>query len=279
MSTRSVLGAALAGETDVDGRSLAVLATGVAALAVAARFLATLVVAVPGGPAAAPLGALSTAAVVVAAGAAVVVGVTERRPTAGVGALFVGVFGALSLLAAAAATPAAVAVVAGLALVVAAHRDALGRWRGAAAAVFVGALAVNLAAGVGGVAALRGTGSTLALVGVGLTPAFAARATDGPALGWGVAAFGAVVAFGLGLPFVTGAATLAGTGAVGASLPVLAFAAAGAVTTGSAAARTRRFPLLAGVVLLAVAGVPATLPRAVPFALGVLALVSLEVGR
>ncbi|MFC7174059.1 hypothetical protein ACFQL0_13250 [Haloplanus litoreus] len=40
------------------------------------------------------------------------------------------------------------------------------------------------------------------------------------------------------------------------------------MTAGSAALRRREWSLLAGVVLVAFAGVPAALPRAVPFALG-----------
>ncbi|MFC6976120.1 hypothetical protein ACFQL1_17795 [Halomicroarcula sp. GCM10025709] len=47
----------------------------------------------------------------------------------------------------------------------------------------------------------------------------------------------------------------------------------------SAAGRTRNWPLLAGVALLALAGVPATLGRAVPFALGIATLVALEGSR
>lgn len=259
-------------------RPLAALVTGAAALAVVTRYVAVLLVNAPGwtGP---PVGTdlLTAGVTAVAALATVTLALTERDPTAGVGLLFVGVFGLLSLVDGAAAVPAAGAVVVGTAVVVAASRRELSPGETGVATVLVAALAVGLVSGVGGRVGLRPLVSTVSLVGVGVTPVFAA--TDGRAVVTGSVAFGAVVAVGLSRPFLTGAVTLTGSGVVGTSLPVVALAVAGAVTTASAALRTRRWTLLAGVALVAVAGVPVTLGRAVPFALGVAALTAGEDGR
>ncbi|RLM95758.1 phosphate ABC transporter permease [Haloarcula sp. Atlit-7R] len=259
-------------------RSLADLAVGTAAVAVAARYLAVLFVNAPGyGVPVAP-GPLTVASTAVVAAAAVTVAVTDADPAAGVGLLFVGVFGLLSLVSSAVALPAAAAVVLGTATVAAVSGRRLDPVSAAATALLVAALSVGLASGVGGWTGLRPAASTAALLGVAATPAFAATdwrslsTADWGAILGGVAAFAVVLAVGRAVPFVTGAVTLTGSGVVGTSLPVVALAAAGAVTTASAASRTRRWTLLAGVALVAFAGVPASLPRALPFALGVAAL-------
>jgi len=267
-----------------DGRhSLADIAVGAAAVAVAARYLAVLFVNAPG-QAAVPVspGLVTVASTAVVAAAAVAVAVTDADPLTGIGLLFVGVFGLLSLLSSAAALPAAVAIVLGTVAVAATSGRRLDVMSAAAVALLVAALSIGLASGVGGWTGLRPVASTVALLGIASTPAFAAtdwrslsRADWGAILG-GVAAFAVVVAVGRAVPFVTGAVTLTGTGVVGTSLPVVALAVAGAVTTASAASRTRRWGLLAGVALVAFAGVPASLPRALPFALGIAALVQEE---
>ncbi|RLM42704.1 phosphate ABC transporter permease [Haloarcula sp. Atlit-47R] len=259
-------------------RSLADLAVGTAAVAVAARYLAVLFVNAPGyGVPVAP-GPLTVASTAVVAAAAVTVAVTDADPAAGVGLLFVGVFGLLSVVSSAVALPAAAAVVLGTATVAAVSGRRLDPVSAAASALLVAALSVGLASGVGGWTGLRPAASTAALLGVAATPAFAATdwrslsTADWGAILGGVAAFAVVLAVGRAVPFVTGAVTLTGSGVVGTSLPVVALATAGAVTTASAASRTRRWTLLAGVALVAFAGVPASLPRALPFALGVAAL-------
>ncbi|KZX48873.1 hypothetical protein [Haloarcula sp. K1] len=263
-------------------RSLADLAVGTAAVAVAARYLAVLFVNAPGyGVPVAP-GPLTVASTAVVAAAAVTVAVTDADPAAGVGLLFVGVFGLLSLVSSAVALPAAAAVVLGTATVAAVSGRRLDPVSAAATALLVAALSVGLASGVGGWTGLRPAASTAALLGVAATPAFAATdwrslsTADWGAILGGVAAFAVVLAVGRAVPFVTGAVTLTGTGVVGTSLPVVALAAAGAVTAASAASRTRRWPLLAGVALVAFAGVPASLPRALPFALGIAVLTAQE---
>jgi len=259
--------------------SVAVAATGVAALAVAVRYVAVLLVNAPGRTAL-PVAsdALAVGATGVVSLAAVALAVTRADAVAGTGLLFVGVFGLLALLDGAAALPAAVATVAGTAAVAAASGRELDPLSATATALLLAALSVGLASGVGGWTGLRPLASTVALVGIAALPAFAASdwhsrsAPDWTALVGGLFAFAAVVAVGRTVPFVTGAVTLTGSGVVGTSLPVVALAVAGAVTAASAAARTGRWTLLAGVALVAFAGVPASLSRALPFALGIAAL-------
>ncbi|WP_336339370.1 phosphate ABC transporter permease [Haloarcula brevis] len=259
-------------------RSLADLAVGAAAVAVAARYLAVVFVNAPGYGAPVAPGPVTVASTAVVAAAAIAVAVTDADPLTGVGLLFVGVFGLLSLVSRAAALPAAAAVVLGTATVVAASGRRLNPVSAAATALLVAALSIGLASGVGGWTGLRSVASTVALLGVAATPAFAATGwpslstADWGAVIGGVAAFAVVLAVGRTVPFVAGAVTLTGSGVVGTSLPVVALAVAGAVTTASAAVRTGRWTLLAGVALVTFAGVPASLPRALPFALGVAAL-------
>jgi hypothetical protein len=255
------------------GRREVVVAVATAALLT--RTLATVVTNAPGGVSGIgidPLLGLSTA---VAALAAVGVALTVDDPVAGVGLLFVGVFGILSTLTGAVALPAAVAVGGGTVTV--ASRRALPPATAGVVGLLLVALVVSLGGGVGGVASLRAPASALALLGVAGTPVFAA--TDGRTTLAGTLAFAAVLAVGLANPFVTGAVTLVGGGVVGTSLPVVALAAGGGVTAASAAARREEWCLLAGVALVALAGVPATLDRAVPFALGVATLALREAER
>jgi len=255
-------------------RSIAVGVVGIAALALLARFTAAILVNAPAGPSALPVGALDRLAAGLAALAAVGLGVTEDDPVAGVGLLFVGVFGCLAV-GVGLAVPAGIAVVAGTAVVLVAATERLSAATVPAVGLVV-ALAVSLLAGLG-VAQLGHLGSALALLAIGTTPLFAA--TDRRALAGGVIAFAVVIAAGLAYPFVTGAVTLVASGVVGASLPVIGLAVAGAVTTASAALRQRRWALLAGVGLLALAGVPATLSRGIPFALGIATVLTLGVGK
>ena len=276
MSTRKAVVGRLSALPEERRRSLLMAAVGVAVVAVTARFVAALAVNAPGGPSVG-FPSFDATATVAAALAAVVSGALADRPTVGIGLLFVGVFGLLSTVSGSAAVPAAAAVAGGTGVVLATTRHRRSTGELVVGTVLTVALSLGLASGVGGVVGLRSVASTVALAGLGLVPVFAA--TDGRALIGGGLAFGAVVLVGLSVPFVTGAVTLVGGGVVGASLPVVALAAAGTVATASAAGRTRNWPLLAGVVLLALAGVPATLTRAVPFALGVATLLVLEGSR
>lgn len=266
-------------------RAVAVGLTAVAAVALTARFTVRLAtnapIVVPGGVAVgsqsvgvAP-GPLAAVAMGLAALGGVAMGLSESNPAAGVGLLFVGVFGLLALVSRGAAVPAAVAVAGGTGTIAVAKSRQLNPARTVATGVFVAGLVLSLVSGIGDVTALRPTASTVTLLGVALTPSFAA--TDAETLLGGALAFVVVVGVASSMPFVTGAVTLVGGGVVGTSVLVVALAVAGGVTTASAAIRTRRWTLLAGVGLVALAGVPASLPRAVPFALGVGVLVTQRV--
>lgn len=258
-----------------ERRRLALAGVGLVALALATRFVVSVLINAPAWPSTLPVEALEQLTTGLAALAAGVLGATADDPLTGIGLLFVGVFGLLALVVGL-AVPAAVAVVAGTVLIALGRRADLTPTTGAATGLLVAGLAVSLTGGLG-LASLRPLGSTLALLALAATPVFAA--TDARALVGGVVAFAAVALLGLTYPFLTGAVTLVGSGVIGTSLPVVALAVAGAVTTTSAALRQRRWGLLAGVALLALAGVPATLERAVPVALGIATLLTLEGGR
>lgn len=240
-----------------------------ATLALAARFLTALLVNVPSAPGVAPVEAFAAATSVVAAVALVVRG-TEAGSMTGVGLLFAGVFGLLGSFVPAATLPAVVAVSVGTALFVGARSRELDRTHGAALGVLAFTLAAALVGAVIGAAGVRPYTSTLTFLALGTLPVLVA--TDGWSLVRAVVAVAVVVGVGTALPFVTGAVTLVGSSAVGTSLPVVAIAVAGVVTAASAAVRERRWLLAAGVALVALAGVPVTLPRALPFALGLAAL-------
>ncbi|MDS0282074.1 phosphate ABC transporter permease [Haloarcula onubensis] len=271
MSTR--LGRLRAGESAVDARIVAAALTGLTAVAVAGRFALALVVNAPGTVSGAPLSTLSVAATAAGGAALVALGPDRADPLSGIGLLFAGVFGLLSL-AGAAAVPAAVAVPTGLALFAVAARERVGTGPGLLVCGLLAALGLALASGVGGVAPLRPVASTATLLALGTTPLLAGA--DGRAFVAGCVALGVVVATGLALPFATGAVTLVAVGAVGSPLPVVAIAVGGSVTTASAALSRRDWGLLAGVALVTCAGVPATVARAVPFALGAVTLVAWE---
>lgn len=244
---------------------------GGATVALAARFVAALLTNVPAAPSATPVGPLTAAATLLSGAALVAVGLGMETPAAGVGPLFAGVFGLLAVVAPAAAVPAAAAIAGGTAICAGTRREAIDPVRGVALVALLGALAGSLVVGVAGVASARPLTSTLSFLALGTLPAFVT--TDRWSLVQAAVAFLAVVGVGLSLPFVTGAVTLVGTGAVGTALPVVGVAVAGVVTAGSAALRARRWPLVAAIALLGVAGVPVTIPRAVPFALGLVVLV------
>jgi alanine dehydrogenase len=110
------------------------------------------------------------------------------------------------------------------------------------------------------------------MLGAAGTPALLAHGRGDWVLG-GLAA-GLLVAAGVSAPFLTAAVALVGGGVVGTNLLVMAVGFCGLVTTASATARTRRLPAFCGVALLVVAGVPATLPRALAAVVGLLLILS-----
>lgn|GEM_PF-923860 len=143
----------------------------------------------------------------------------------------------------------------------------------AVAALGALALAWSLAASAGlGTTTLRPAGAAVAFATLAALPL--ARGVDGTVeLGlWAVGAFGVVVAA-ASAPFVAGAVALVALGAGTVPLALLALGTGGALATVVADARRRAFGPAVAAALLLSAGVPATLPRAVAFALGLIVLV------
>ncbi|WP_436910169.1 hypothetical protein [Halosimplex marinum] len=202
----------------------------------------------------------------------------------------VGVFGLVGAVDAAAWLPAAAAVLAGTgaALVVELRERAHARAGavdslraalapvarpGAVAALGTLALGWSLAAAAGlGTTTLRPAGAAVAFVALAALPLV--RRLDGLVdLGlWAVGTFAVVVAA-ASAPFVAGAVALVAFDAGTVPLSLLALGIGGAVATAVADARRRAFGPAVAAALLLTAGVPATLPRAVAFALGLVVLV------
>ncbi|WP_436931716.1 hypothetical protein [Halosimplex halobium] len=202
----------------------------------------------------------------------------------------VGVFGLVGAVDAAAWLPAAAAVLAGTgAALVAELADraharvgAVDSLRAALAPVarpggvaVLGSLALawSLAASAGlGTTTLRPAGAAVAFATLAALPL--ARGVDATIdLGlWAVGAFAVVVAA-VSAPFVAGAVALVAFDAGTVPLSLLALGIGGAVASVVADARRRTFGPAVAAALLLTAGVPATLPRAVAFALGLVVLV------
>ena len=221
---------------------------------------------------------LSTLGLLAVAVAALVLGTTERDLRAGIGLLFVGVFGLLVALAPDAVVAAAVAMPAGAGLVVlhdrltagASEADGTGaseaddpgargptRTQAAVAGLLLGGAFVSVAGALGIYAgSLRPAGSALALLGAGTTPVFF-RTTSSDWVVGGVAAAG-VLTVAAAAPFVLGAVLLVGLGVVGTPLLVVAAGLGGLAVAGSAAFRSGTWLGLAAVALLVAGGAPAS---------------------
>lgn len=200
----------------------------------------------------------------------------EDDDLAAVGLAFLSVFGLFAAVAPAARIPAGVAVLCGGGLAVGrrlvARGESVARWRLLPALAVLAGVGLSLAAGFGVAPAARPAGATLAMLGAAGTPALLAHGSGDWALGGLVA--GLLVAAGLSAPFLTAAVALVGGGVVATNLLVMAVGLCGLVTAASAAARSGRWAACCGVALLLVAGVPATLPRAVAAVVGLVLLVS-----
>jgi hypothetical protein len=210
---------------------------------------------------------------VVAGLAVVLVGLTTDRRSVRTALVFAGVFAVLAAVGSAASVPAVGALVVGGAVLVGTdartHAETPRRWL-VGGLVLTGVVA-SLAAVLGvATATLRPLGTTLALVGLAVVPLL----VDPPRAAWlaGGAVAGGVLAVGLAAPFVVGAVTLVSTAVVGASLPLLALGLGGATVAAVGFAQTGHRPAALGVALLALAGVPATVPRATLVVLGLAAV-------
>ncbi|MEF8775260.1 MAG: phosphate ABC transporter permease [Haloarculaceae archaeon] len=212
--------------------------------------------------------------------AALVLGASERDSVAGIGLLFIGVFGLLATGTPGALVPAAVAMPAGAAIVV---LSAIGPGTADTAAlaptrtqVATGGLllagAVASLAGALGVSSgtLRPLGSHLALLGAAASPVFfPTRSRD-----WlvGGATAGGVVTAAAAAPFVLGAVLLVGLGVVGTPLVLVAAGLGGLAVAGAAAARLRTPTGLAAVALLFAGGTGASAGGAIAVCLAVVVL-------
>lgn len=219
---------------------------------------------------------LATLAIVGPAVAAGVLAVTTDDDLERVGLAFVAAFGLLAAVVPTATVPAVGALVGGGGLALARRIDRYRledpRWRLAPAALLTAGIAASILAAMGVLSGtLRPTGSHLVMLGAAATPALLGHGRGDWALGGAVA--GLLVAAGISAPFLTGAVALVGGGVVATSLLVMAAGLCGIVTTASAALRTRHWIALSGAGLLLVAGVPATLPRAMAAMVGILLLV------
>ncbi len=233
--------------------------------------------------------AVQTLAAVVPALAALGLAVGSDRRAARVALAAVGVFGLLGAVDAAAWLPAAAAVLVGTTAALALDlgglvdplradtdpRDALSpAIRPASlAALGVLALAWSLIASAGiGTTTFRPAGAALAFATLAALPLV--RGLDGAVeLGlWALAAF-AVTVTAASAPFVAGAVVLVAFGAGSVPFVLLALGIGGAVATVVADARRGALGPAVGAALLLAAGVPATLPRAVAFGLGLLLVV------
>jgi hypothetical protein len=261
------------------------LAAALAVLTAAAPFVARILInarATMGINPASRMDLLTAGAIIGPAVAAGLLAGTTDIDSERIGLAFVAAFGLIAILSPAAAVPAAVAVVGGGTLAAVARWRAVSarrlNWRLAPVVAILAGIGLTLGSAIGlAPAVVRPVGAHLSLLGAAATPALVGHGNRDWALGGAVA--GALVAVGLFAPFLTGAVALVGGGIVAVSLPVMAAGLCGLVTTASAGIRLRRPAAILGATLLVVAGVPATLPRALAAVLGVIVLVDLREGR
>lgn len=232
--------------------------------------------------------AVETLAAVVPALALVGLAIVVERRAERVALAAVGVFVLLGTADSAAWLPAAAATVAGATAAVALElrerlpagadplsTPALRAVSGPAVVAVLGVLTLvcSLGASAGfATTTLRSAGAVLVFGTLAALPVL--RSLEG-SLGlaiWVVATF-AVVVGAASAPFVAGAVVLVALGAGTAPLALLALGIGGGVATVVADTRRHAFGAAVGAALVLFAGVPATLPRAVAFALGLVVLV------
>lgn len=247
-------------------RTRRTLAGALAVLPAAATVLGRLAINAPVGPAI-PAGVIDGIAVASVLGPALAAGVltVETDGAVRIGMAFAAAFGVLALAGTGARVPGAVALIGAIWLVVWQHARSASavddRWGTVTAVALAGGVTVSLAAYLGvAPPTTRAAGSSLALLGIAASPVLVDW-TRAAALAGVVLAI-AWVAIALLAPFVAGATALAVGGVLGASLGLQALGIVGGVTVvGTGIHRGATDVALAGVGLL-VAGVPATIPRA-----------------
>jgi hypothetical protein len=214
-------------------------------------------------------GGLAFVAVVVTL---LVVAVTAGRATVRVGLLFAAVFGTLPLVAPGTGLLGVVAVGGGGALALVGTLGVPEEWtyrgvrRRAVAVGFVVAVALTLAGVTGLLGGVRNPGAfvTLATVAAVGTRAEGSRL----AAGTGLLAVVAVAVAGAVSPFAVGSALLVAFAVTGVPTLLVGLAIAGVVAALVAGLRRREHAVVVGALLVLLAGVPATFPRALTLLLG-----------
>ncbi|WP_135302038.1 phosphate ABC transporter permease [Haloarcula amylovorans] len=191
--------------------------------------------------------------------------------SARVGLLFAGVFGPMAVLSDAATLPAVAAVTigGGLALLgTLGAPDSRNDWlRWVVAAGLVAAVGISLGSSVGVVdGGVRALGTALTLGSLAVLPLGTAVDRTGAVAG-GVG-FATVAIVSGAKPYVVGSALVTGFAVVGVPHVLVALAVAGAVGAAVAGVRRDALSLSIGACLLLLAGVPATLPRAMAVLVG-----------
>ncbi|MFB6114195.1 MAG: hypothetical protein ABEJ58_08875 [Halodesulfurarchaeum sp.] len=222
----------------------------------------------------------ATVALVGPAVGALVLAVTTENGAIRIGSTFAGVFGLLVALDTSASVPAAVAITGAAVVVLAATAHGLARPlepdRLALILVsvgFVGAIVLSMAAYLGiAQTVTRPLGSKLAVLSIAASPVFSGY--NRRTIAVGLLAGAAVAGFVFSAPFVAGATMLVAFGLVDTSILLVLLGTVGGVTLVSTGLGRGRLVLaLAGATLL-VAGVPASIHRALPFFVGFVLLVS-----
>jgi hypothetical protein len=240
----------------------------------ATRLLLNAPVSVPAVASGVWIDAATTAAFVGPAVALLLLGVTAADAWTRIGLSVAGAFGLLTAVTGAITVPAICAtVVGGWATVLGTVGSSGSAARfparvGTVAAVLCAGVTLSLLGALGvEPVALRSVGTTLTLGGSAATP-LAVRSNVGAfAVGGGAAA--ATFSLAGTAPFVTGAVVLIAGGVVGGSTVLLAAAIGGATTTMTTGVVRRRVAPVAVGLLLLVAGVPSSLPRALGTVLAV----------
>lgn len=268
----------LDGLLGIDCEHLVRVAGGSAALAVAFAATVRILRNLPAEPVVvpAPLYSLATVGVPLVVGLGLVtVALASDRPSTRVGLSFAGVFAPMAAIDPAASLPAVAAVTVGGGIGIFGALDVpdvATDWNAilplAAAIAFLLAIAVSLAASTAVIdGGFRPLGAAIALLATG---ALAARAeSDRFSLFAGVVAGLASATAATANPFAAGGAFLAGFAIAGVPHLLVAVAVTGAVAATVAGLRRREPTLVAGAVLIGLAGMPTTAPRASAIVLGV----------
>lgn len=219
-----------------------------------------------------PLRTIATIGIpIVLALALVAIALVARQSTVRVGFLVAGVFGLLAVVSRAVTVPAVVAVILGGGLALTGTNGWPTTYRTLRRKLVGVALLTGTAVSLGSSTGLfagsaRGIGGFLVLGGITL---FAVRGvTEGIPIAGGVLAFLAVLFVSTASPYVVGSALLVAFAVAGVPHLLFACAVGGATAATIAGLQRRDYALAVGAPLVLLAGVPATIPRALAVVLG-----------